>query len=316
MAVLSDGTTWCWSLGPGPRCPSETGRAVKLRTLPCAEEVRTSYTDAIALVDGSVFAWGHVLGAAPRQLDALAASWVEAGQDVVAWGDTSDARIAGSPQEWLRDVETDGVPIPWAPLTNLAMGGGHACLIRDGAVYCVGRNDHGQLGVGSMLGNDVDIIGTPVRVDLPSRVVQVTAEASRTFAVDVDRKFWAWGGAPPRQEGAPPQGPTPQPWEDVSNLCQIDDGNGAACARGCSGEVHCWGSNLGGMIDATGDTSSRLPLTRINDLEPAAHVSVESELICSLKTDGTVWCRGFRATGGGLPFRGDAVQVFFDEDAR
>src|SRR5215831_2136640 len=72
---------------------------------------------------------------------------------------------------------------------TIAGGAGHTCWIReDGALFCWGKNEAGELGIGSQLvENDVLVqVGT-------DSWTAITAAADVTCGIQLDGSLWCWG---------------------------------------------------------------------------------------------------------------------------
>jgi alpha-tubulin suppressor-like RCC1 family protein len=70
----------------------------------------------------------------------------------------------------------------------VAGGQSHTCAIReDRGLYCFGRNDHGQLGVGDVSRRDV-----PARVG-DGAYIRMGLGRNHSCAIREDRTLWCWG---------------------------------------------------------------------------------------------------------------------------
>lgn len=126
------------------------------------------------------------------------------------------------------------------PLTMIAVaaGGSSTCALRsDGAVFCWGLNDHGQLGDGTTTSG-----ANPRRVELASGAASIAVGGAHACAVLVDGRLFCWGN---NAEG--------QVAGDASNEespVHVTDGVGAVaagenhtCFIATSGDVSCFGRN-------------------------------------------------------------------------
>lgn len=78
---------------------------------------------------------------------------------------------------------------------DVAVSDDHACAIRAGQLWCWGRNDAGQLGLG-----DTEDRASPARVGDAEDWARVFATSGRTCALRADDAVWCWGvdGLAPR----------------------------------------------------------------------------------------------------------------------
>ena len=155
---------------------------------------------------------------------------------------------------------------------QISQGMDHACLVDStGALHCWGRNDVGQVGDGTTLGDMTCVSGSysyPCRVNptaiasMGTNVTAVSAGASHTCAIK-DGVVYCWGknssgvvgtaGATCNKSISTPSAvPLPAPAVDVAVA------SSHSCALTSSGEVYCWGDH--GQIGS--GPSSALPAGR------------------------------------------------------
>jgi alpha-tubulin suppressor-like RCC1 family protein len=93
---------------------------------------------------------------------------------------------------------------------EIVAGGGHTCARGgDGSVWCWGRNDHGQLGLG-----DTDDRLLPVKLASVGDVVALALGTAHSCALRQDGAVWCWGDNTAGQLGigsAAPLWSSPQP---------------------------------------------------------------------------------------------------------
>ncbi len=162
--------------------------------------------------------------------------------------------------------------------TQITAGASHTCaLLSDGTVACWGRNDSGQLGVGSAqypyptivegfsygkYGSGNTLLGTL------TGVVQVSAGTNSTCAVLADSTAACWGDGLLYQLGNPSNAIARSPkrvqsFDGIGNLTgvkQITAGFYQSCALLTDNTVACWGTNTYGGIGHPGLSQSAKPV--------------------------------------------------------
>jgi hypothetical protein len=76
------------------------------------------------------------------------------------------------------------------------------------------------------------------------------------------------------------------------------NGAGTSCAIRASGEVWCWGSNFRGQLGTPSSLlrSSTIPI-RVAGISDAIQIEGNSDTVCALKNDRTLWCWGDNSAG-------------------
>lgn len=183
-------------------------------------------------------------------------------------------------------------------VVSVSVASNHACALRaSGAVYCWGRNDHGQLGTG-----DFEASVAPRRVVDLDDAVRLTASGSgfggwygTTCVVRRSSEVWCWGANERGQLGDRTMDSRSRPVR-VMGLGAASDvhlGLRQACARrGPDPHVVCWGARAG-----SSDTANELEPTPVPGW-PAGGVAT------SLATVGPTV---LAVTGGQLYSWGDAL---------
>lgn len=187
-----------------------------------------------------------------------------------------------------------------APFVQVAGGYYHTCAVEsDGAVFCWGDNDSGQLGDGhtepaSSLPVEVYSLGTG------SGVVAVTAGSEHSCALKGDGSVLCWGDNDNGQLGDNGSESISGVPVEVSTLgtgsevIAVSAGNQHTCALKSDGAVLCWGDNHAGQI-GVGDTWVRLAPTAVSGLDAGSGVvaiTAGDLHTCALKGDGSVLCWG------------------------
>lgn len=276
MAVLPDGTVWCWGDNQAGQLGEPIGPLrlipVKVAGLSDVAAVTGGGLHSLALTrDGTVWAWGgnwsgelgdggdDALPSPPRYAPArvlglTGVSAVAAGGSyslaltsdgrVWAWGANGFGELGDGTTAWRRST-----PARIPNLTGvIAIGAGvrHSVALKsDGTVWTWGSNQYGQLGDGTGSGS-----ATPVRVAGLSTVLAIGTGSYHVVALKSDGTLWAWGFNESGQLGdnsrvqrlAPVQGPT------LKGVTAIAAGVFHTVVRTTDGAVWSWGGNGSGQL--------------------------------------------------------------------
>lgn len=178
---------------------------------------------------------------------------------------------------------------PITGFTQVTSGGNASCAVKnDATVWCWGRNNSGQLGIG----NNTDQ-SRPVEVTGLTGVTQVEAHWEYACALKSTGTVWCWGNNSFGQlgNGTTTNSNTPVQVSGLSGVTQISTGYGHVCAVKSDATVRCWGWNvLQGLGNGT-TTNSSTPITP-SGLSGVSKVSASGYGACVLLTDATVRCWG------------------------
>jgi E3 ubiquitin-protein ligase HERC3 len=263
--------------------------------------------------------------------------------DVKCWGENAFGQLGqGDNTDRGGTLDQMGNNLPVIDLgapgdvTHIAAGTDHQCaLIGKGVVKCWGRNDSGQLGLGTIdsRGDGPGEMGAslpPVDVDPGHMVKQLAAGGAHTCALLDDQSVKCWGANFAGQLG---EGTVFNrgnvPLEMGNFLTRVDLGTGRSavqitagfnhsCALLDDATVKCWGGNDYGQL-GQGDTSNRgdspgemgntLPAIDLGTGRTATHVVAGHYHTCALLDDGTSKCWGANESGqlgqGDRDSRGD-----------
>jgi alpha-tubulin suppressor-like RCC1 family protein len=216
-AVKADGTAWAWGSNSTGQLGDGTGSnrpsPVSISGLSGVVAIAGGYYHGLAVkADGTVWAWGvnwngqlgngtTTTSLTPVQVSGLTGVVAVAGGyshslalksdgTVWAWGLNADGQLGdGTTTQRLTPVAVPGL----TDVSRIAAGNAFSVAIRTegtaaGQVWSWGKNDHGQIGDGSLVSRS-----TPVPVNGLSGVVAVSANGSRAFAIGGDGAVWAWG---------------------------------------------------------------------------------------------------------------------------
>ncbi|MFT3925574.1 MAG: hypothetical protein QM778_23745 [Myxococcales bacterium] len=211
---------------------------------------------------------------------------------------------------------------PWSSMS--ASQNGHACGISDGALFCWGNNDYGQLGVGDKLSRR-----GPARVGLQNDWERVSAGYDFSCGIRAGA-LYCWGNQEwlKLANGLTPQrmGGDVSDWTEVitglTSVCGLRNGGQIFCqgagevagnhselaaltedtgyehlagafTNACAlraGSLYCWGSNNLGQV-GDGSTTARSEPTRIGSFKDWVAVDAGSSS-CAVRANGAVYCWG------------------------
>ncbi len=183
------------------------------------------------------------------------------------------------------------VPIQWAAVSS---GARHTCATRnDGSLWCWGRNDSGELGLG-----DTSDRSTPHQVGDDNDWASVSAGGAYTCAIRDDHTLWCWGQNNHGQLGLgddndrniPHQVDVGIDWNHVSTI------RSHACATGDDGSLWCWGRGSAGML-GLGDTSNRNTPHQVGDDNDWNALAPGGFHSCATGEDDSLWCWGNNSYG-------------------
>jgi alpha-tubulin suppressor-like RCC1 family protein len=289
-ATRSGGSLWCWGLnnqgqvGQGTVDTPKTS-PVQVGNLTTWIRVAASLGHTCATrSDGTLWCWG-----------AATAGELAVGN----WTLSSSPMRVGDGLRW----------------SKAATGTGHTCATRtDGTLWCWGYNGNGELGIGSTVSTQ----GGPVQVGSNTTWAGLTANTAHTCATRTDGTLWCWGwnaygqvgnGGVVTPQTAPVQvaGTT---WRTVKA------GYSHTCATRVDGTLWCWGNNANGELGIGSTVTQETTPVRVGTDATWNVLSVGALHACATRTNGTLWCWGYNASGeigiGGAVTQRSPVQVGTD----
>jgi alpha-tubulin suppressor-like RCC1 family protein len=176
---------------------------------------------------------------------------------------------------------------------RMSAGDEHALEIRDGSIWAWGRNQFGQLGDGTTVGQT-----SPIPIGAGSNWVAVEAGGDMSYGIKSDGTLWSWGGSSYGALGdgtvishaAPAQIGTSNNWISVS----AGDRNGFGIKS--DGTLWGWGWNAYGQV-GDGTTTQRNAPVQVGTGTSWVSVSAGYAHVLALRSDGTLWAWGYNATG-------------------
>ena len=193
---------------------------------------------------------------------------------------------AGNGVAWL---STDGRT--WK---SVDAGATHTCAIgSDDTLWCWG-DDRGQLG-GSAPSESPNAIPTAV-VALGSAVAEVAAGGQHACARKLDGTLWCWGFGYAGDGTASGAHATPTKVSGLgSTVAGVSVSWGNICARKTDGSLWCWGNNEAGQLGDGTTNASLVPIEVAKIGRLVSQVSAGYQDICATRSDGTLWCWGWRS---------------------
>ena len=259
-ARQTDGSLWCWGAngsgqlgfaGDDALVPTQVGAAIDWTMV----EIGAGSTCGLR-APGTLWCWGS------NSFGAL-------GNGTEGGNDPNPTQV-GAATNW------DSVSMS---------GGSHACGLRGDQLWCWGRNNFGQLG----LGFDGDPVTAPTPVT--GTWSAVSAGGFETCAIATNGSLWCWGVDDPIVD-------TPTQLGTDTDWVQVATGGSTSCGRRADGSLWCWGDNrfgqLGqGTVDDPPDSATPLQVGTDTDW---LDISVYDGTACG-RRGSTLWCWGNSLSG-------------------
>lgn len=217
--------------------------------------------------------------------------------DIACWGAGTDGQLGDGA---FRSRPAPGPVAAVAGLaraSSLALGARHTCALGDGAVWCWGANESGQLGLGDTVPRAV-----PERVPGLTNVTAVVAGGAFTCALATDGAVRCWGRNTDGQLGlgAPsdPGASVPMLVTALGAAETLAARDRHACAVTTDGRVACWGANEQGEL-GDGTRVSRAAPVEVTALAGHRIVALAAGAAhtCALERGGAPWCWGTNQLG-------------------
>jgi hypothetical protein len=182
----------------------------------------------------------------------------------------------------------------WA---SAASGGWHTVAINDaGELYAWGRNDHRQLGDGTLDNSD-----TPIHVNTDMHWTAASAADNHTAAIAADGTLWSWGHNLYGQLGDGNTTDTPAGVTRVQEITNntwlsvsVSDYHTAAIDT--TGHLWAWGLNNHGQLGNDTTTNSDTPV-QVGTAANWASVSTGDYHTVAINGDGVVYAWGYNNHG-------------------
>lgn len=191
---------------------------------------------------------------------------------------------------------------------SVTTGGAHTCaLTADGAAYCWGRGESGQLGVAAITTTCPLASGALPCMKVPAAVgggltfAQLAGGAAHTCGLTSDGTAYCWGSNSSGQLGdnALTNRAAPVPVATGLKFVRIDAGSEHTCALTSDDRAYCWGSNSRGQL-GDGTTTLRwgpVAVTGGHTFRRIAAGGYANGHTCALTSGGDVYCWGDNERG-------------------
>ena len=281
-AIARDNTLYCWGdHGEGGLGPIQNPEICPEQRRPCST-TPTVVPTSNSFVQVAVSHGGSTCG--------LTADGV-----AFCWGENPN-NILGAPTEACMVPDVGAIACIHTPtrvrgdvrFASLSLGGLLCGLTEQGAAYCWGSNDHGQLGDGTQI---MRLDPTPVSGGLTFTSLSVgTVHACGLSAAGI---AYCWGL---NQSGQLGDGSTTDHTSPVvvgggHTFAGISAGRDHTCGVTVAGAAYCWGDNQFGQL-GDGTTSASTVPKPVTGLPPSMSVTAGLEHTCGLTTTGRGWCWG------------------------
>jgi alpha-tubulin suppressor-like RCC1 family protein len=212
---------------------------------------------------------------AGRPVTQITAGWydtcaLDAAGAAYCWGYNADGELgdgkAGDSAVPVA-VDTSGV-LAGQTLTQISASWHHTCAVdAAGAAFCWGLNSEGQLGDGNITNSTVPVAVDASGVLAGKTVIQLTAGAHDTCALDAAGSAYCWGydhygelGNASTTDSSIPVAVDTGGVLAGQALTRITAGTWAMCALDTTGAVYCWGRNASGELGNDSTLPSAVPV--------------------------------------------------------
>ena len=231
----------------------------------------TSNSDVPVAVVGGPESWSSV------RVGNTHACGMGTDDEAYCWGDNGFGQLGdGTTDDTNVPVQVVGGPARW---TQVSAGTEHTCGIStDSKAYCWGKNDAGELGIGSL-----DDTVVPVQVengDNPDGTWDsIVAGYYATCGIGGDDKAYCWGLNEFGQLGDGTTDDTNVPVKvDLpagvgARMLSMDAWGQHVCALSTSNVVYCWGLNGDGQLGDSTYTNSDVPVEVDLNAAPSANLA-------------------------------------------
>lgn len=216
-------------------------------------------------------------------------------------GDSTDARDepredGASDASAVTDSSDAMIACAHNQASSIGTGWNHALAIgEDRALYSVGANGSGQLGVG----DNLDRLSMTAVSAVGARWRVVAGGSRHSCGIREDGTLWCWGVNVHGQLGtgntvdqtAPQRVGTDSDWVEVT--C----GGLHSCGIRAGGALYCWGSNPAGQLGLGTMTGDRTTPQRVGTELGWRGLAAKARFNCALRENESLWCWGDNSDG-------------------
>ena len=226
---------------------------------------------------------------------------------VQCWGDNTFGQLGNGNTTQITSPEPV-VGLPAGGVAAITASLDHTCALLNNhqAIYCWGKNAHGQLGTGAVSSTpSLSPVSVLITLTIGTSITAISAGAQHTCALLSNNRVECWGDGSLGQMGnnLPNQSQNPIPGlvDGLTNAIAISAGgkadSGHTCALTSAGGVVCWGGNAYGQLGdgTTTDRNTPVGVSGLSSGVLALDVGVNHS--CALLTDHTVRCWGSDSSG-------------------
>ncbi len=231
------------------------------------------------IANGQVFSWG-----------------LDGGSGALGNGGGMNDTVNRASQISIGSLGAD--PGTYAADGSASTGGGHSCGIVNGQIFCWGKNDDGQLGMGAAVPNGTNVKQPRIVSSVADRVFRkVSAGTNHTCGISIGQ-LYCWGRNTDGQLGdgtlSSKNVPTLVGAFAGKRVTDVSAGDTGTCAI-ADGRAYCWGKNNRHQIGDNSTTTrpSPVPVTGLTD-KATTSISMGKEHACAV-ANGNGYCWGTNA---------------------
>ncbi|MBK7842772.1 MAG: hypothetical protein IPJ71_03620 [Bdellovibrionales bacterium] len=234
------------------------------------------------------------------------------------WGNAGNGLLGNNENNSLNNYQVP-VMVDISLISNyshskyLTAGRTHTCaLAADNQVFCWGRNNYGQIGIGNVTDQlrPAQYVNTSGLTGF-SGFISVSAGGYHSCGLSVDGKAYCWGRGDSGQLGNGIVSDQTLPVEvNTSSLSgnvrwiQLSAGQEHTCAIATDGRSFCWGKFSSGRLGTGSLSNEALPVQVMYgpglQLMGLTKIAAGKEHTCGLRYDGKAFCWGHQGSEGRL----------------